>query len=177
MRALACLLLASVAHASPARVAHLEAALGELRATDAFALERAVYEAIRKACGASPKLGCMIETARRRCTGAACDVIVTNLHAERGLLDEPTRIRIVRTTSDFHAATLAELRQVYAVLAAELVLSPPAPSLAAQIDRFCVERDRVARRCAPNAKACVGTIAYQRCAAGLVWFVATERPR
>jgi hypothetical protein len=174
-------LLSSVAHASPssdARVAHLAAAIAQLQAIEPYAFERELYDAIRVKCGTSPKTACMIETARAACAQRGCaasaDVIVTNLHAERALVDEPTRVRLVRTSTDYHAAVVAEVRKRYAILAAELVLAAPAASLAAQIDAFCVERDRVARRCAPGAPACIGSIAYQRCAAGLVWFTSTQ---
>lgn len=179
MRALlVVLLLAGSAHAD--RVAHLEEALAQLR-PDPYALDRAIYDAVRTRCkpaapGGAIATACMIEVARELCRGkclAAADVIVTNQHAERDLLDEATRMRLVRSSTDYHAAVLAELRTRYAILATELVLAPRA-SLAAQIDRLCVTRDQIARRCEPNAPACLGTIAYQRCAAGLVWFASTQ---
>ena len=174
--------LAAVAHAAPAgeaRVAHLAAALTELRAGDPYALERELHEAIRLRCrtgGATTS--CMIGVARELCGKRSClaaaDVIVTNQHAERDLVDEPTRMRLVRTSSDYHAAVLVELRARYAILAAELALARPAASLALQIDRLCVERDQIARRCASDAAACLGSLPYQRCAAALVWFASTE---
>ena len=167
--------LAGVAHAD--RAAHLERALAQLAATDAFALDRALYDAIRTRCKTPAATRCMIDVARAHCAArnclAAADVIITNQHAERELLDEQTRVRIVRTAADYHTGVLAELRTRYAILAAELALARPAP-LAAQIDQLCASRDQVARRCAPDAPACLGTIAYQRCAAALVWFVSTE---
>lgn len=189
-RAASVCVLVAVAHAASyatpragavtreARIAHLEAALAELAATDPVALERTVYDAIRTRCGARPAVRCMIDVAREACAARGClaaaDVIVTNQHAERDLLDEPTRLRLVRTSSDYHAGVLAELRSRYVLLAAELALSPPDAHLASRIDRLCVERDRVARRCAPGAAACLGSLAYPRCAAALVWFVRTE---
>ena len=164
----------STAHAD--RIAHLAAAIDQL-AAEPYAFERAIYDAIRAKCGSTPATQCMLDTARGTCGArcAAADVIVTNQHAERALLDERTRIRLVRTSTDYHGGVLAELRNIYRLLAAELALEKPASSLAAQIDRFCVERDKSARRCAPNAPACLEHIAYQRCAAGLVWFVSTEK--
>jgi hypothetical protein len=75
------------------------------------------------------------------------------------------------------AAVLAELRAKYALLAAELVLVKPEATIAATIDKMCRERDQVARRCAPDQPACLGTIAYQRCVAGLVWFTSTQPPK
>ena len=172
------LALATVAHAD-SRVTHLEQALAQL-ATDPLALDRALYEGIRTRCKTPATTRCMIDVAREHCSArncvAAADVIITNQHAERDLLDEQTRIRLVRTSSDYHTGVLAELRTRYAILAAELVLAKPAP-LATQIDRLCQSRDQIARRCAPDAPACLGTIAYQRCAAALVWFVSTEAKR
>jgi hypothetical protein len=170
--------LATAARAD--RSAHLERALAQLAATDPIALDRALYEAIRMRCKVPAATRCMIEIAREHCAArnclAAADVIITNQHAERDLLDEQTRVRIVRTAADYHTGVLAELRTRYAILAAELALARPAP-LAAQIDQLCATRDQIARRCAPDAPACLGTIAYQRCAAALVWFVSTEAKR
>ena len=175
--------LAAVAQAAPARearVAHLTAALAQLRAGDPYALERALHEAIRTRCrtaASAATTSCMIGVARELCGSRSClaaaDIIITNQHAERDLVDEPTRMRLVRTSSDYHAAVLVELRARYAILAAELALARPEASLAAQIDRLCVERDRIARRCAPDAAACLASIPYQRCAAALVWFAST----
>ncbi len=178
---LAICLLAGVAAAEPARdarVAHLAQALAELQA-DPRALERVLYDAGRARCGTTPTTACLIAVAREVAPArlAAADVIVTNLHAEHDLLDQATRVRLVRTSSDYHTGVLAELRAKYAILAAELVLAEPDDNLAARIDRFCALRDQTARRCAPGAPACLGSIAYQRCAAGLVWFASTEEAR
>ena len=173
----------ATAHAQPARearVAHLENALAQLKSNDAVALDRALYEAIRTRCKPATTV-CMIAIARELCGNRGClaaaDVLVTNQHAERDVLDEQTRMRLVRGSTDYHAAVLVELRARYALLAAELVLARPERTLAAQIDRVCVERDQIARRCEPGAVACLGTVAYQRCAAGLAWFVSTETPK
>ena len=104
---------------------------------------------------------------------AAADVVLTNQHAESDLVDEPTRIRLVRTSADYHAAIVRELAARQALLAAELVLAPPAEA-GARIEALCTRRDRDVHRCAPNAGGCVASLPYQRCAAGLVWFVATD---
>jgi hypothetical protein len=183
--ATAVLLMVSKLDAAPSRdvrVAHLAAAIEQMTTHDPVALDREIYEAIRTSCkppvGSAPPIACMIEAARAVCAkrgcGAAADVIVTNQHAERDLLDDVTRMRLVRTSSDYHAAVLAELRAKWALLAAELVLAKPDASLAGTIDTMCRERDQVARRCAPDQPACLGTIAYQRCVAGLVWFTSTK---
>jgi hypothetical protein len=161
-----------------ARVAHIAKALAELT-SDAIALDRTIYEAVRLQCK-PVTLACMLTVARARCAERGCmaaaDVIVTNQHAERDVLDDMTRMKLVRTTSDYHAAVLAEVREkVQRVLAAELVLARPAPSVAARIDRVCVERDHVAaRRCERGTPACVASVPYNRCVAALVWFVSTE---
>ena len=176
---------ATAAPSREARVAHIAAALDQLKANDPVALDREVYEAIRVKCkpapGSAPAVACMIAAAREVCAkrgcGAAADVLVTNQHAERDLLDDLTRMRLVRTSSDYHAAVIAELRAKYALLAAELVLAKPEGSPAATIDRMCRERDQVARRCAPDEAACLGTIAYQRCVGALVWFTSTQPPK
>jgi hypothetical protein len=181
------LLLAStaVAEAQPseARVVHIEKALAELKSSsEAIVLDRAIYEAVRLRCK-PVALACMIAVAREHCAQRGCmaaaDVIVTNQHAERDVLDDVTRMKLVRTTSDYHAAVLAEVRErVQRVLAAELVLARPGRSVAARIDRTCVERDHVAaRRCARGAAACVGSVPYNRCVAALVWFVSTEEAK
>ncbi|HEY5924086.1 MAG TPA: hypothetical protein VIV11_20540 [Kofleriaceae bacterium] len=175
----------TVAHAAPsrdARIAHLAAALAQLR-TAPVALDREIYEAVRTRCkpppNTAPSVACMIGVAREICgkrgCSAAADVIVTNQHAEHDLLDDVTRMRLVRTGSDYHGAVIAELREKFAPLAAELALAKQDTSLAATIDRVCRERDQIARRCQPGAAACMATIAYQRCAAGLVWFVSTKK--
>jgi hypothetical protein len=161
-----------------ARIAHIENALAQL-SSGAIALDRKIYEAVRLRCK-PVTLACMITVAREHCAQrrcmAAADIIVTNQHAERDVLDDLTRMRLVRTSSDYHTAVLAEVREkVQRVLAAELVLAPPARSMAARIDRMCVERDHVAaRRCERGAPACVGSVPYNRCVAALVWFVSTE---
>lgn len=168
------------AETASGRVAHIEKALAELKtSSEAVALDREIYEAVRLRCK-PVALACMLTVARERCAQRGCmaaaDVIVTNQHAEREVLDDLTRMKLVRTSSDYHAAVLVELREtVYRVLAAELVLARPAASVAARIDKLCVERDHVAaRRCERGAAACVGSVPYNRCVAALVWFVSTQ---
>ena len=83
---------------------------------------------------------------------------------------------------------IAALEARWAVLAAEVALVAPEGTLAARIDRLCSQRDRVVRPCSAaeanglaansgGAPTCVGTIAYQRCAAGLVWFTSGPRSK
>jgi hypothetical protein len=165
-----------------ARIAHLGRAMTALRALGADgrqALELALHTEVRTRCRVHPTIACMIEVARGVCNErpeclAASDVILTNQHAEAALVDESTRMRLVRTSSDYHAAVNAELWSRYALLAAELALAPPAADLATRIDRFCTDRDRTVHRCAPGAKACVPSLAWQRCASELAWYVASH---
>jgi hypothetical protein len=175
-------------YAREARVAHLTTALDALRALGPdgrVAFERELHGATRAKCRATAKpaaTACAIEVARGVCAGkpdpagcaAAADVIATNQHAENDLVDEPTRVKLVRSATDYHAAVLAELDKIYALLAAEFALARPGGDreLPARIDRFCAERDRETQRCAPGTRGCVPSLAWQRCAAGLAWYVA-----
>jgi len=191
---LAVILASTVARADPApyarepRIAHLVRALDGLRALGtagrrAFELE--LHTGVRTKCRATGRPAtttCMIAVARSHCVQrpdptacmAASDVILTNQHAEADLVDEQTRMRLVRTSSDYHAAVTAELWRRYALLAAELVLGSASTDLPARIDRFCTERDLTVHRCAPGAKACVPSLAWQRCVSGLAWYVASH---
>ena len=195
MRALLLLLaLASTAHAEPtyaetARVAHLRASLdalaklGPARTT----LEIELNNAVRTKCRvntARPATTCMAEVGRAICAAkpdratcvAAADVMLTNQHAETDMIDDITRMKLVRGSTDYHAAIGAEMWARYALLASELVLAPAAEP-AVRIDAFCVGRDRMVHACEPGAKACVASVAYQRCASGLVWFLANQEAR
>lgn len=177
-------------YAEVARAAHLQRALDALRAlgdTGSRALDRELYAAVRARCrpaGSRPAAtGCMVLAARAVCASrpdpagceAAADIALTDQHAEPDLLDEPTRIRLVNTSADYHAAALGELRARYALLAAELALAAPDADAAA-IDRFCVERDRAGTACDPGAALCVPSLPWQRCAAALVWFLSRGAP-
>ena len=195
MRALVLLLaLAATARAEPtyaesARVAHLRASLdalaklGQARTT----LELELNNAVRTKCRINttrPATSCMIEVGRAICARrpdrsscvAAADIMLTNQHAETDMIDDITRMKLVRGSTDYHAAIGAEMWARYALLASELVLAPPAEP-AARIDAFCTGRDKTVHACEPGAKACVESVAYQRCAAGLVWFLANQEAR
>lgn len=128
-----------------------------------------------------------IAAAGDRCLAVA-DVIITNQRAEKTMLDETTRMRLVGAAADYHLAVIAALEARWAVLAAELSLSSPTAPMAERIDQMCRERDREVRPCGAaeatgmtpksgGAPVCVGTIAYQRCAAGLVWFTSGPRSK
>ncbi len=180
------------------------------------AFESAIYDAVRATCrpgNRAAPIACLIAAARDVCAGksvtnpsagsagagaavtsagdrclAVADVVVTNQHAEKSMLDEATRMRLVRESADYHLAVIAAMEARWAVLAAELSLVAPTGSLAERIDQVCRERDREVRPCSAaegNGMAansggmptCVGTIAYQRCAAGLVWFTSGPRTK
>jgi len=193
MRSLVVLcLLATSATAGPfardTRIAHLDRALAALRGLGgAAAFERELHEATRKNCHATePTTACARTQARAICAAkpdaagciAAADIVLTNQHAANALVDEQTRVKLVRSSTDYHGALLHELHAIYALLAAEFALAVPGSDsdLAARIDQFCRERDREVHRCAPGARACVPSLPWQRCAAALVWYVA-EGPR
>jgi hypothetical protein len=180
---------ASPAAAEPLpRVAHIESALAAVRALSPAgrdALDRTLYEATRTRCrgdGGAPSASCLITAARAACAAdperarceAAADVIVANLRAANAWVDEPTRIRLVRGSTDYRAALAAELRRRYAALASELVVGPEAGSGAGDagaIDRLCAQRDRAVHACEPSDAACVPSLPWSRCVAALVWFV------
>jgi hypothetical protein len=175
------------------RVAHIDAALAAfatLGPDGTRALEAAIYQDIRTRCKPSgteaPIVGCLEAFASAACaarfdlTGcsAAADVIVTNLHAENALVPDTTRMRLVAAGADYHGAMLREMRSRQALLASELALATPgAAATGARIDRFCAERDRDGVTCEPGAKLCVGSLPWQRCVAGLVWYVSTPEEK
>lgn len=178
---------AEPAYAEPARIAHLRGALDALAklGPERAKLELELHEAVRTRCRVNttrPSTSCMIEVGARICAAkpdragcvAAADVMLTNQHAETDLIDDITRMKLVRGSTDYHAAVGAEMWARFALLASELVLAPPAAEPAARIDAFCTQRDRTVHACEPGAKACAPSIAYQRCAAGLVWFLANQ---
>lgn len=196
------------------RVAHVTRALAAVRGLGADGrdrLDRELYAAARARCHAdagAPAVSCLVGAARDACAAdpdrarceAAADVIVTNLRATTAWVDEPTRIRLVRGSTDYRTALAAELRRRYATLAGELVLSgttgggatrpraidersgvegggvPDGPAggagvLPRAIDVLCAERDRAIHACEPGDTACVPSLPWSRCVAALVWFI------
>jgi hypothetical protein len=189
---LAVAVLAAPAAAGPraAYVARALAAVRSLGPAGCAELDRALYEAARARCRAdagTPAASCLIAAARAACAGAAdrarceaaADVIATNLRGQTALVDDATRFRLVRGSTDYRAALAAELHRRYAALAAELVLagSAAAGSAAAvdvearAIDELCAQRDRALHACQAGDTACVPSLPWSRCAAALVWFV------
>jgi hypothetical protein len=145
-------------------------------------LDRELYATTRTQCHAdtgTPTAACFIAAARAACAPesdrprceAAADVIVTNLRATPALVDEPTRIRLLRGGIDYRTALAAELHRRYAILAAELVLGGASADDAAAIDALCLHRDRAIHACQPGDAACVPSLPWSRCVAALVWFV------
>jgi hypothetical protein len=164
----------STASADDARTSYIAGALGSVRALGAnrAQLETDLYQACRQA-GA-----CTDAIVDERCHHdvacmAAADIILTNLRAANSWVDQNTRAQLVRSSTDYHAALLVELRKRYAALAAELVVEDSAGTaqLAGAIDRLCATRDREVHACNPGDAACVPSIPWTRCVAALVWFV------
>ena len=198
-----------------ARVAYVARALTSLHALGEARdrLETALADAARQRCGGRgsqpPRLPCLLELGQKLCRSgygdpqacaAAADVILVNLRSAALLVDEATRVRLVRGSADYHAALLAELRARYAVLAAELVIEDPEASLASPassssgatsatsateaaplsavaLDRFCARRDARPQppRCNQPSPTCIPSLSWQRCVAALAWF-ATSPP-
>lgn len=181
-------------YAPEQRAAHVQQALTALVAlgADRDRLEVALATAARQRCGATgnqvPKLPCLLEVGAQLCRGgsyggaetcaAAVDVMLVNLRSAGDLVDEATRVRLVRGAADYHAALLVELRKRYAALAAEWILEDPeagavAPASAPSLDRFCARRDYRPKppRCDQLSETCVPSLSWQRCVAALAWFV------
>jgi hypothetical protein len=186
--AIAALLGATPAAADPApRRAHLARSLAALRALGPAGrddLDRALYAAARTQCHAetaTPTASCLVGIARAACRtaadrsacAAAADVIATNLRGTTALVDDATRIRLVRGSTDYRVALGGELRRRYAVLAAELVLAGRGrgDDDAQAIDELCTRRDRTLHACEPGDTACMPSLPWSRCVAALIWFV------
>lgn len=188
----------STTYTADARTAHVARALKAMTSLGpaALRLETALSDAARKRCAARsdqpPRLPCLLDLAQKTCAAtaaeyggaetcvAAADVILVNLRSAVDLLDEATRVRLVRSSADYHAAQLAALRTRYAALAAELVIEDPdasseLPASASSIDRFCAGRDHRPEppRCNQPSPTCVPSLSWQRCTAALIWLVTT----
>ena len=173
-----------------AYVARALAAVRGLGPAGSDELDRTLYNAARSQCHAdtgTPTVTCLINAARAACAAAAdrarceaaADVAVTNLRGQTALIDDATRIRLVRGSADYRAALAAELRRRYAVLASELVVTGSGGGGggddAAAIDALCADRDRTLHACQPGDAACVPSLPWSRCVAALVWFVGGAR--
>jgi len=171
---------AAAAHtyARPGRVAYLARALEAVRQLGVQGrgeLAGALQTGARRRCGADrgePSITCLVDLARAHCEAqpsvrrsachVAADVVVANLLSESELVDEATRVRFVNQGGDFRAAMRAALLVEYAALAAEFGLAQPGGDvdLPSRIDRFCARPE--------------GTLAWQRCAAALVWYIGAD---
>jgi hypothetical protein len=164
-----------------AYVARALAAVHELGPAARDKLDRDMYDAARTRCHAdtvAPTVTCLVDAATAICAGngvceAAADVVAANLLARNDWVDEPTRFRLVRESTDYHAALAIELHRRYAALAAELALGGTGD--AAAIDRLCAQRDRTVHACRDGDPACVSSIPWSRCVGALVWFVGASQ--
>jgi hypothetical protein len=163
------------------RAAYVERTLAAVRALGAAGrdrLDRDLYAAARSRChadSAPPTGSCLAEASRAHCAGnadceAAADVVAANLLSIADFLDDATRVRLVRGSTDYRAALAAALRKRYASLAAELAIAGPAADGAA-IDRLCADRDRTIHACTPADAGCIPSLPWSRCVAAVVWFV------
>lgn len=181
------LFLALIAYAPDERQLYLVRALEAIRATDEQTLaDRIKYLSAmeRNKCGSAfrrLRVQCLIEAAARNCRSIKdkekqehcnlySDVIVTNALAEKQMIPEEERFRIMQKNRDYRSALRSELRGMYGSLAAAFRVSSqyncdPGDSkcLAKAIDAYCL--DRADRQ----------NLAWQHCAAGLVWFIGTAR--
>jgi hypothetical protein len=158
------------ASAGDARTSYIATALDAVHGLGAqrAQLELDLYQACRQAGSCSDAI---VEARCHRdvaCTAAA-DIIVTNLRAANSWIDQNTRAQLVRSSTDYHAVLLVELRKRYAALAAELVIG--GNGSAQSIDQLCATRDREVHACNAGDTACVPSIPWTRCVAALVWFV------
>ncbi len=157
------------------------AAVHELGAAGRDTLDLALHAAARTRCHAetaTPTSSCLVEAATATCGDnatclAAADVIAANLRATNDWVDQPTRMRLLRTSTNYQVALAAELHRRFAVLAAELALAGHGD--AAAIDRLCHDRDRAVHACRPGDATCVPSLPWSRCVAALVWFVGGAR--
>jgi len=189
--ALACLLaMAATARAEPPqptspRIAYLAGLLEAVESTPQAQLINTgnyVYAIERNKCQApneSLHVGCLLEAATRNCTQSdaaareqcrrVSDVIVTNRLSEKTFLPEDVRYEIMGSHRDYRTQLARELHRRYALLVAELSMSPYFPgsaadrtSLAAGIEGYCREVSGTRE------------LAWQYCAAAVIWFIGTD---
>lgn len=161
-----------------AYVARTLAAVRALGPAGRDQLDRDIYTAARTRCHADiapPTAPCLAEAARALCAGnadceAAADVVAANLLSVSDFIDDATRVRLVRGSTDYRAALAAALRKRYASLAAEVAIAGPSGDGAA-IDRLCADRDRAIHACTPADAGCIPSLPWSRCVAAVVWFV------
>ncbi len=160
-------------------IARALTAIHSLGPADRDRLEHDLYTAARTRChaeSAPPTPSCLADAASALCQGdaaceAAADVVATNTRAADDWVDEATRARLVRSSTDYRVALSGELHRRFAALAGELALAGGVD--AAAIDRLCRARDRTVHACQPGDDSCVPSLPWSRCVAALVWFVAS----
>jgi hypothetical protein len=178
------LLLLLLAYAPGDRTAYLSGAIDALRAADSAKVGDAssyLRTMDRNKCRSAfrrLRVQCLIQAAAKNCRGLEAerqqqctlysDIIVTTVLAEQQLIPEERRFEIMQNHSDYRAAFRVEVRRIYGSLAAGFRLSQhyrckPGDTgcLAQAIDAYCI--DQADRQ----------NLAWQHCAAGLVWFIGT----
>lgn len=149
-------------HHAEARVAHIEAALAALAATEPADLGHATDYAramARGACAAGTtrlRVECLMVAADRYCrarqTASAdadvkrcrlvLDVLASNVLADERLVSSERRWQILRASADHRRALAAELRRIQAALAVDFRLATGVAAdraaLAKSIDRYCL---------------------------------------
>lgn len=189
----------AASHDAEARVAQLTAALAAVRDAPPAALQRAgdyLRALHRGGCSsgvARLQVECLMTAARRYCKRGEAelhgclvvlDVLASNVLAEEQWIGPERRYELMRANRDWRHALAAELRRAEGALAVDFHLregdaadgEPPAGNvqgaadqraanaLARKIDHFClVSSDET-------------NLAWQTCAATLVWFVERESP-
>ena len=166
-----------------ARTHHIAGALEAIdrlgaRGLDALYLE--VYEGALDVCRSAfgpPTISCLLAMATDNCEAkpdglrADCrlvsDVIITNQLSEHEFVDDTDRLALMNKGEHFRTLMRAELRMHYAALVTGLALSPgfgAGEGLAPAIDEFC--EDYASTR----------QLVWQRCVAGILWYIGTDEP-
>ena len=151
--------------------------LGKAR-LDALYLE--VYEGARDICRSAfgpPTISCLLALGIVTCDAkpqelrADCrvlsDVIITNQLSEHEFVDDTDRLALMNKSENFRTSMRAELHMHYAALVTGLALSPAfsaGEGLAPAIDEFC--EDYASTR----------QLVWQRCVAGILWYIGTDEP-
>jgi hypothetical protein len=170
-------------HDAAARVAQLQAALGAVHAASPAALQKAsdyLRALHRGGCSsgvARLQVECLMTAARRFCKRGEAelhgclvvlDVLASNVLAEDRWIAPERRYEIMRAQRDWRRAVAAELRRIQGALAVDFHLregdAADDAALARKIDHFCLTTSDETN------------LAWQTCAATLVWFVEREQP-
>jgi hypothetical protein len=178
------LLLLLLTYAPEERTSYLSTAIEALRSADAAKVGDAsnyLRTMDRNKCRSAfsrLRVQCLIQAAAKNCRSMEADrqqqcthysdIIVTTVLAEQLLIPEERRFEIMQKHSDYRAAFRVEVRRIYGSLAAGFRLSQhyackpdDTVCLAKTIDAYCT--DQADRQ----------NLAWQHCAAGLVWFIGT----